>query len=322
MRVYRTSPIGLVPGGHKWAALVVVTYSGPHVRAPWRPPACLSRRLPSRRDGHRRGGHGRGRGGPGDPLRRRARDRCQVVVAQRRGPPGEPPHGAAGATDPDRRRRRQHRRDALRPEPHQRPAEPDLAQHGQVDRGDRGLPLLPARRARPEGHAPCARHQPGQRGLRAGWFVDHPADGQDDPGRPGQDPQAAQGRDGRHLRPQAHRAALRDRLRAELLQGLDPRALPQHRLLRRRRVRRTGGGTPLLRHQRQGPHPAPGRDPGRSRPEPVRLRPDHQPRPWDAAPQRRPRPACPAQRDHRSTAPTSSRSSRSGSTPSTPPTAA
>ena len=108
---------------------------------------------------------------------------------------------------------------------------------------------------------------------------------------------AAQGGDGRHLRPQAHRAALRDRLRAELLQGLDPRALPQHRLLRRRGVRRTGGGPPLLRHQRQGPHPAPGRHPGRSGQEPVGLRPDHQPRPRPAAPQRRARPAGPAPRD-------------------------
>ena len=55
---------------------------------------------------------------------------------------------------------------------------------------------------------------------------------------------------------QAQRAALRDRLRAELLQGLDPRALPQHRLLRRRRLRHPGGRPALLRHQRQGPQPA------------------------------------------------------------------
>ena len=40
------------------------------------------------------------------------------------------------------------------------------------------------------------------------------------------------GRDRRHLRPQAQGAALRHRARAEPLQGLDPRALPQHRLLR------------------------------------------------------------------------------------------
>jgi hypothetical protein len=35
-----------------------------------------------------------------------------------------------------------------------------------------------------------------------------------------------------HLRPQAQGAALRHRARAEPLQGLDPRALPQHSLLR------------------------------------------------------------------------------------------
>ena len=36
----------------------------------------------------------------------------------------------------------------------------------------------------------------------------------------------------RHLPAQDQRAALRDRVREEVLQGLDPRALPQHRLLR------------------------------------------------------------------------------------------
>ena len=276
---------------------MVVTYSGAHVRAPWRAPACATRGLPPRRDGRRRGRHGRGRGRPRDPLRRRARHRREVAVPQRRGPARQPPHGAARAADEDRRPRGQHGRDALRPEPHQRPAEPDLAQHGQVDRGDRGLPLLPARRPRPEGHAPRPGHQPGQRRLGAGWLVDHPADGQDDAARPGQERQGAQGGHGRHLRPQDHRAALRDRLRAELLQGLDPRALPQHRLLRRRRVRRPGGRAPLLRHQRQGPHPAAGGDAGRPGQEPVRLRPDHQPRARARAPQRRARPAGPAQRD-------------------------
>ena len=38
--------------------------------------------------------------------------------------------------------------------------------------------------------------------------------------------------DGGHLPAQGQRAALRDRLRGQVLQGLDPRALPQHRLLR------------------------------------------------------------------------------------------
>ena len=42
------------------------------------------------------------------------------------------------------------------------------------------------------------------------------------------------------LEPQAERAALRARPGEAVLQGRDPRALPQHRLLRRRRVRRRG----------------------------------------------------------------------------------
>ena len=118
--------------------------------------------------------------------------------------PGELRTRAAGAADHDPRRRRQHDRHALRPEPHQRPAEPDLADDGQGDRRDRGLPLLPARRARPEGHAARAGHQPGQRRRRAGRLVDHPADGQDDAARPGQDQGRAQGGHRRHLRAQDH----------------------------------------------------------------------------------------------------------------------
>ena len=87
------------------------------------------------------------------------------------------------------------------------------------------------------------------------------------------------GRDRRHLRPQAQGAALRDRAGAEPLQGLDPRALPQHRLLRRRRVRRPGGGQALLQRQRPRPQPAPVRAAGRAGEEPLRLRPDQVPRP-------------------------------------------
>ena len=47
-----------------------------------------------------------------------------------------------------------------------------------------------------------------------------------------QDQGRAAGRDRRHLPAQDQRAALRHRVRGEVLQGLDPRALPQHRLLR------------------------------------------------------------------------------------------
>ena len=50
----------------------------------------------------------------------------------------------------------------------------------EVDRGDRGLPLLRARRAGPEGHAARLHHQPGQLRRGAGRVLDHPADGEAD----------------------------------------------------------------------------------------------------------------------------------------------
>ena len=80
----------------------------------------------------------------------------------------------------------------------------DLADHAQGDRRDRGLPLLPARRARPEGHPARPGHQPGQQRRRPGWLVDHPADGEADAASTR--PTTAKERRGghrRHLRPQA-----------------------------------------------------------------------------------------------------------------------
>ena len=102
--------------------------------------------------------------------------------------------------------------------------------------------------------------------------------------------------DRRHLRPQAPRAALRHRVREELLQGLDPRALPQHRLLRRRRLRHPGGGPALLRQERQEPQLPPVRHAGRPGEEPHRLRPDQLAGALDQPAQRRARPDGAAQR--------------------------
>ncbi len=51
------------------------------------------------------------------------------------------------------------------------------------------------------------------------------------------------------IRPQAARAEVCDRGRGALRQAVDPRALPQHRLLRRRRLRRAGRGPALLQRQ-------------------------------------------------------------------------
>ena len=71
---------------------------------------------------------------------------------------------------------------------------PGLADDASGDRLDRGLPLLPARRPRPEGHAARVRHQQGGRRRGPGWFVDHPADGQADPAQPGEDQEGARRR--------------------------------------------------------------------------------------------------------------------------------
>ena len=171
-----------------------------------------------------------------------------------RAPPGAR-HRRPAAEDPDRQPARRADRLALRREPRQRLARPDLAHDGQGDRLDRGLPLLRARRPRPQGHAARLHHQPGQLRRRPGRLVDHPAAGQAHAPQPGQDQGGARGGDRRLLRPQAARAALRDRARAAALQGLDPGALPQHRLLRRRRLRRPGRRPALLRRQRQAAQP-------------------------------------------------------------------
>ena len=85
------------------------------------------------------------------------------------------------------------------------------------------------------------------------------------------------GRDRGELRPQDPRAALRDRLRGAVLQGLDPGALPQPRLLRRRRLRHPVRGPPLLRQERLRAQPRRVGAARRHRQEPDRPRPDQRP---------------------------------------------
>ena len=108
--------------------------------------------------------------------------------------------------------------------------------------------------------------------------------------------EAAHGGD---VRPQDPRAALRHRLREEPLQGLDPRALPQHRLLRRRRLRRPVGRPPLLLQERQQARPARVGDARGAGQEPRGLRPRGRSRAGREPPQRRARPARPARRAER-----------------------
>ncbi len=80
---------------------------------------------------------------------------------------------------------------------------------------------------------------------------------------------------------------------------LDPRALPQHRLLRRRRLRHRGGRASLLLPSGAEAEPAPGRAARGPGEEPDRLRPDQRPRRRQAAPRRGPGADGAAQRDLR-----------------------
>ena len=148
-----------------------------------------------------------------------------------------------------------------RPEPRLHPALGDAA--ADAGRGRRrGEPdLLDRPGHRPQGHpARGVLQRPRQR--PPGRVDDHPAVRQDPlPHQRAELPAQDQG---------SHRLA-QDPERAE--QGRDPRGLPQHHLLRSRRVRRPGGGAGVLRQGRRGAHPARERG-ARHRPQqPVALRP-------------------------------------------------
>jgi hypothetical protein len=72
-------------------------------------------------------------------------------------------------------------RDALRREPDQRPAKPDLPQDGQVDRRDRGLRYYEHGALDLKGTLRALiTNQANNGAVVQGWLVDHPADGQAD----------------------------------------------------------------------------------------------------------------------------------------------
>ena len=168
---------------------------------------------------------------------------------------------------------------------------------------DRGRPLLRARRARPQGHDPRARHQPGPTAsVQGGSSITQQLVKQTllNQAKTKEEREAATDDTyARKLRELRYAIALRE----EVLQGLDPRALPQHRLLRRRRLRHPGGRPALLLQQRQPAQPPPVRDARRPRARTPRLRPDQLPRAVAQAAQRRARPDGRAQRHHASARP-------------------
>ncbi len=107
------------------------------------------------------------------------------------------------------------------------------------------------------------------------------------------------GGDRRHLQPQDPRGALCDRARAQAHQEPDPVPLPQHRLFRRRRVRRRDGRPALLQRAGVQARPCAERVAGRAGAVPGCLQPaaapadgygttEHRPRPDAEVPLHRP----------------------------------
>ena len=140
-----------------------------------------------------------------------------------------------------------------------------------LDRDLRARPERGAGRGEPQllhrpGHQ-LHRHHPGgleqrHRRLDPGWLDDHPAVRQERLPDGGPD-----------VQPQVPGAVPGDQAGQQLHQGTDPRELPEHHLLRPRRLRHRGGGQHLLRCARLRAHRAAGRRPRRPDPEPIALRP-------------------------------------------------
>ncbi|CAA9553451.1 MAG: Multimodular transpeptidase-transglycosylase, partial [uncultured Thermoleophilia bacterium] len=175
---------------------------------------------------------------------------------------GLPPLRAERELGRVRPRRHPARGDRQRPQPHRRAAPEDLALPARRHRGDRGPALLRAPRRRLRGHRPrgLEGHQRG-RDPRGRLDADDAAD------------LAALHHEGAHLRPQDQGGLARDPAREGDAEGEDPRAVPEHDLLRTERVRRRGRRPGLLQpdgEERDAPAGGADRGPG---PAPLRLRP-------------------------------------------------
>ena len=136
----------------------------------------------------------------------------------------------------------------------------------QAPGGDRGHPLLRARRRRPAGRGPAlvsnrpaaatpraARRSPSSTSRSSCWS--RPCTRRHEAAAGGRRAAGPAGYS-RKLQELRYAIALEKKLtKDQILAGL-----PQHRLLRRPGLRRRGRRPALLRRQRRKPHPAPGRD--------------------------------------------------------------
>ena len=165
-----------------------------------------------------------------------------AVGVRRADPPARSVEAADAGEHLCVRRERPHgARDPARPAgAHPRHLEQDLAVDEARDRRDRGQALLRAPRRRPTRHGARRdrRHHPSRH--RAGRLDDHPAVHQE---HVSDEPEVD--------RPQARRGGARLAARAEMDEGQDPHRLPEHRLLRQRRVRRRAGVAHLFPPQRR-----------------------------------------------------------------------
>ena len=211
-------------------------------------------------------------GASADPFRARHglvrvragdRDRERHPLARPR--PAPEPRGRRihlrGPPEPPRARR-----PARVGEPDHRAARQDLGANEAVDRRDRGQALLRAPRRRPPRDRARRLGGPPQQEGRRGRLDDHAAVRQEHvPPEPALDRQEAEGGG-------AGLAA-----RAALVEGPDPDGLPEHDLLRERRVRDRTGSADLLRPQGR-PHDLGRSGTARRDPErPLAVRPGHEP---------------------------------------------
>ncbi len=127
------------------------------------------------------------------------------------------------------------------PEPHPRGRGRDLAEREERGDRDRGPPLLRPQGRGLHGHRPRARPGRPQAARRPGWLHDHPAVREERAGRPGRPVRV----------PEAPRVRARLPPRAPVAEGEDPHPVPQHRVLRERRLRHRVRGAHLLRRRRR-----------------------------------------------------------------------
>ena len=148
---------------------------------------------------------------------------------------------------------------------------PDRPDHAAGDHRHRGQPVLRARRPRHRGHLP--RRPAHHRRAHPRRLLHHPAVRQKRADRKRHIPGGTRRSPRNHPGTQDPRTALRHRARTADDQRRNPRGLPQHRLLRGRRLRCRVRGPALLQRQRQRTQPQPGCHPGRSRPLPRAVQP-------------------------------------------------